>query len=271
MTAPIGDAAIDAALQLFAPLIAAPTEAALLLDFDGTLSPLVLDPAAARPLPAAVDALRTLAGRFGTVAVVSGRPIEVLSAQLPDPGGIELVGHYGLQRRVGGEIIVDPRVEAHRRDVEAVTAGAEKSLPDVVVERKKGISVGLHWRTAPHMEAATRSFAAEACEQLGLVVIEGRMAVELAPPIDMDKGSAVVTLTVGFRTAAYLGDDVGDVPAFAALRSGAAEGRLDHIVAIAIANDHLPDAVRDATDLVLADPYAVADLLAGLVDATTLR
>ena len=49
-------------------------EAALCLDFDGTLAPIVDDPADAEALPGTVELLGRLARRFAAVAVVSGRP-----------------------------------------------------------------------------------------------------------------------------------------------------------------------------------------------------
>ena len=58
------------------PLTERPERAALFCDFDGTLAPIVADPADARPLPGATDVLGVLAGRYRLVAVVSGRPAE---------------------------------------------------------------------------------------------------------------------------------------------------------------------------------------------------
>jgi trehalose 6-phosphate phosphatase len=87
--------------SVLAPLVDDPRSAAVVTDFDGTLAPIVDDPARARALPAAVSALRDLAGRFGLVGVVSGRPVDFLRAQLPIDG-LTLVGQYGLERLVDG-------------------------------------------------------------------------------------------------------------------------------------------------------------------------
>ena len=68
----------------------------------GTLSAIVNDPVAARPLPGVPDLLARLAARFGLVAVVSGRPTAFLAEVLQSPPGVTLVGLYGLERALQG-------------------------------------------------------------------------------------------------------------------------------------------------------------------------
>ena len=79
----------------FAAFLAAPDRAAILTDFDGTLAPIVEDPATAHPLPGAADVLERLAKRYAVVGVVSGRPVEYLRSRLGD--GLWLSGVYGLE------------------------------------------------------------------------------------------------------------------------------------------------------------------------------
>ena len=82
-----GTETFDPALlaRLLAPLRSEPSRSVLLFDFDGTLSPTVTDPAAARPADGAVDLLLALAERYRTVGVVSGRPASFLEPILPSP------------------------------------------------------------------------------------------------------------------------------------------------------------------------------------------
>ncbi len=93
-----------------AALLADPGRALVALDFDGTLSPIVADPAAARAHPGAVPALGQLAAVVGTVAVITGRP----AASAVDLGGFEAVpglvvlGHYGLERWADGALESPP-------------------------------------------------------------------------------------------------------------------------------------------------------------------
>src|SRR6185312_10732075 len=55
-------------------IVAAPERALVALDYDGVLAPIVDDPDQAVPAPGAIETLRRLAGRVGTLAVVTGRP-----------------------------------------------------------------------------------------------------------------------------------------------------------------------------------------------------
>ena len=95
--------------DVLAPLAEAPRRSALCLDFDGTLSPIVDDPRAARPLPGVPDLLGRLARRLGLVAVISGRPVSFLESELASPAGVRLVGLYGLEQiGAGGQRTVAP-------------------------------------------------------------------------------------------------------------------------------------------------------------------
>src|SRR5262249_41474838 len=91
-------------------LAANPDRTVLLVDFDGSLSPIVEQADAARPPPEAVDVLKALTASLGRVAVVSGRPVEFLATHLSVPG-LVLVGLYGMQRQIDGHATIDVRVE----------------------------------------------------------------------------------------------------------------------------------------------------------------
>jgi trehalose 6-phosphate phosphatase len=93
-------------------------EVALCLDFGGTLSPIVDDPQAVRPLHGIVELLAPLADRFAAVALISGRPAAYLAAHASAPG-VRYLGLYGLQEIRDGQIWVDPRLEAARPAVMA--------------------------------------------------------------------------------------------------------------------------------------------------------
>jgi trehalose 6-phosphate phosphatase len=96
------------------------------VDFDGTLAPIVDDPAAARPHAQAVDVLAELADRWGVVAVVSGRPASFLAEHLAGSGSTEFLGLYGLERLTGRcpGVETHPSVEVWRA---AVTLAANEA------------------------------------------------------------------------------------------------------------------------------------------------
>ena len=106
------------------PLVAHAARAAVLVDFDGSLSPIVADPDAARPAARTRDALAGLVGQVGRVAVVSGRPVAFLRAAL-GIDGVTYVGQYGLERWDGERVVTDPRVEPFLPVVAEVAAAAE--------------------------------------------------------------------------------------------------------------------------------------------------
>ncbi|HYO60660.1 MAG TPA: trehalose-phosphatase, partial [Actinomycetota bacterium] len=160
-----------------AQFVANPDAAALLLDFDGTLAPIVDNPENARPLPAAVSALDLIRRNLRDVVIVSGRPLDFLRPLVPP--GIDLAGLDGLQRSIGGVVVQDPRVKAFGMVVEQVAGEAERLLPGVLVERKSNISVSLHWRTNPAMGENVVEVAGELAERHGLHLRPGRMVLEL--------------------------------------------------------------------------------------------
>jgi trehalose 6-phosphate phosphatase len=252
-----------------APFVADADHAALFVDFDGSLAAIVDDPATARPLPAARDALARLVPRLGRVAVVSGRPAAFLRDALAVEG-LEVAGVYGLERVTGNTVVVDPRVEPWLDAVNAAADAAAAALPGLLVERKGQVAVTIHWRTAPARGADALAWVEREGSRFGLEALPGRLAVELRPPVPVDKGTTVADLARGSRVAAFAGDDAGDLPAFAALAGLVRGGRLRHGVSIGVESSEGPAAVR-AADVVVDGPEGLARLLELIGDAIELR
>jgi trehalose 6-phosphate phosphatase len=250
------------------PLAARPHEAAVFVDFDGSISEIVDHPGDARLMPAAGAALTTLAGRVARVAVVSGRPVEFLAGAVDVPG-ITLVGQYGLERLVDGEVIVDPRVEPYLPAVAAAADDAERELRGLTIERKGGVAVTVHWRTAPDREPDAVAAVERIAQRHGLTVYETRMARELRPPVPIDKGTAVESLLDGIGVASFAGDDLGDLHAFQALARAVQDGRLDHAVRITVGSPEAPADLVAQADLVVDGPAGLVMLLEELAAATT--
>ena len=250
-------------MEALAPLLADPGRACLLCDCDGTLAPIVDDPATAAPLPASVDALHGLARRLGRVAVISGRPAAWLHAAFGD--GLVLSGLYGLELVEAdgrGRVVERPEAAEWRAVVDEVAERADAAAPSGVIVERKGLSVTLHHRTAPSERPWVERFAADEARATGLEPAQGKASVELRPPLPFDKGTAVRPLAEGFTAVAYIGDDAGDLPAFAVLDELAASGVAT--VKVAVDSAELPDEVRAAADALVDSPEAVAALLNGL-------
>ena len=241
-------------------LVERPAETVFLADFDGSLSPIVDHPGDAVPLPGALDALAGLVGRLGRVGIVSGRPVGYLAEHLT-VDGLLLVGLYGMESVIDGERRVDPRVLPYVDAVAAAADEADALLPGVIVERKSGISVTLHWRIAPERAEQVVAVGRELAGRYGLSELRTRFAVELRPPVAIDKGVAVDALVKGFAVAAFAGDDTGDLAAFGALARAAARGRLLRAVRIGVRSPEMPAALGDAVDVLVDGPSGLVDLL----------
>jgi trehalose 6-phosphate phosphatase len=253
---------VDRALQ---PLADRPRHGAVLVDFDGSLAPIVDDPEAATALPAARDALASLVGRFALVGVVSGRPVAFLRRALA-LDGISYVGQYGIEREESGTAILDPRAVPFVAVIEDVADAATGRFPGLLVERKQ-IAVTLHWRTSPQLEAEVDAWAHEIAAANGLIVLPGRQAAELRPPIPVDKGAAVADMVRGLHAALFAGDDVGDVAAWDALDGLVAEGALAHAVKVGVRSPEEPPEIVARADVHVDGPPGLAVLLNELGDA----
>lgn len=247
-------------MTLLAPLARNPARSAVIMDFDGTLAPIVEDPAAAVPLPGVVDCLLALQERYAVVAVVSGRPVAHLQRHLP--GMRAMAGLYGLERVRGGEVELHPQVAEWRPIIEEAAAAARRDLPGVGVE-DKGLSLTLHVRPAPEMAGAVEAWAADTAARTRLEVRRARMSAELHPPVEADKGTVASELVSGLAAACFIGDDVGDLPAFLAL-DAFAEGGGSAVRAVVMSEEVTPAMVTEA-DVLLEGPPAVLAFLRALL------
>jgi trehalose 6-phosphate phosphatase len=250
---------------MVAALTERPSRTVLLSDYDGSLAPIVERPEDATPLPGVVEALEALVAGLGRVAIVSGRPVEFLAAQLPVPG-LAFAGLYGIEGLQDGRRTVDPRVAPFREAVAAAVSAAEARFGRQLVERKAGVSVTFHWRPAPELREGMVSFAHALAERYGLSELPTRMAVELRPPIAIDKGAAVARLLDGFEVGAFAGDDTGDLPAFAELEHAVADGRLERAVRIGVVSAEAPADLVRAVDAVTDGPAGLLLLLRRVAD-----
>jgi trehalose 6-phosphate phosphatase len=254
------------------PLRADPASAAVLLDLDGTLAPIVERPSDSAIPGRTGAALARVVCAYPLVAIVTGRRAAV-ARQIVGLDDIAYAGIHGFELLEPGaaESRPAPALQgvadrapdfAERFDARALEAAGVR-LED------KGPIVAMHWRGAAD-EAAAAARAEEIApdaEAAGLVLHRGRKVIELRPPVEIDKGTAVEALLAGThaRTALYAGDDRTDLDAFAALARLVGDGRLDRAVRVGVASAEGPDEIALEADLLLGGTEALADLLEALV------
>ena len=240
-----------------------PQRTGIFIDFDGTLAPIVDEPAAARPWPGTPALLGRLAAVVARVAVVSGRPVEFLSEHLAEAVGAEFLGLYGLERAGAHGSGTTPEAEPWRPVVDDVAAGAERDAPAGVAVEHKGLTVTLHYRAAPGMAGWVDDFARAAAARTGLLAHGGKMSVELRPPVEVDKGTVVRELADGLDVVLFAGDDRGDLPAFAEMGRLRLAGR--QTLGVASGGAETPDEVVAAADITVDGPAGVARLLESIL------
>jgi trehalose 6-phosphate phosphatase len=257
-----------------AALLGRPRDALIGLDFDGTLAPIVPEPDAARAHPDVPPALARLAHRLGRLAVITGRPAQIAVdyGRLAGIDRLVVLGHYGLERWEGGRLTApadDPAIEAARTRVPGLLA--ELGVADAYVE-DKGRAVAVHVRRTADPTAAFDLVAPPLralADELGLVVEPGRMVLELRPA-GGDKGDALRVLVAEQppSAVAFIGDDLGDLPAFAAVETLRGDGLPGLLVC---SGSTEVSEVADRADLVVDGPQGVAALLQALADELDRR
>jgi len=258
--------------ELLLPLTRHPERAALFLDFDGTLSAIVAEPLAARPLPGVPELLAHLARTLGLVAVISGRPNSFLSQVLDAPPGVQLVGLYGLELALAAEG-QEAQAASWAEQVAAAAKEAMAEAPEGTFVEPKGLTVTLHWRQAPETESWIIAFAQRQQQTRGLSVHPARRSVELRPPLEVDKGTVIRTLVAQMDPAptsvAVFGDDLGDLPAFDVLADLRDEGL--GAIGVAAVDHESPPEIAARADLTVEGAAGVVVLLEQLARAIDQR
>lgn len=258
-------------VEALEPLRADPARAAVLLDIDGTLAPIVRHADDAHVPEPTRAPLIAVAKRYGVVACVSGRQATT-ARRIVSIGSIAYVGNHGSELLMPGGtgVEIDPEIAAHEQVVRKFARDvwtADLQRLRIRAEDKSAIAA-YHWRGAPDEDAAedaVREIAARA-EAAGLKVHWGRKVLEVRPPVAMDKGRGVRRLLAGRDLAVglYVGDDLTDLDAFAGLRELVEEGQLGMAVCVGVRSDETPALLQEGADLLVDGPPGVRELLTTL-------
>jgi trehalose 6-phosphate phosphatase len=259
-------------VEALEPLRADPPRAAVLLDIDGTLAPIVRHAADAHVPEATRALLIEVARRYGLVGCVSGRQANT-ARQIVALGTIAYIGNHGGELLRPGASVPEtaPELEEGSPRVRAFAAReltAERQRLRVRGE-DKGAIAAFHWRGAPDEEAAAAAVAeiAAAAVQDGLAIHWGRKVLEVRPPVVLDKAVGVAALLRGTdaATALYVGDDSTDLDAFRGLRALVEGGSLEHSLCVAVSSEETPEELTLEADLTVEGPAGVRELLGALL------
>ena len=267
----------DRAREHWDAVLAVAGSTVVALDFDGTLSPVVDDPASARIHPGAAEALTDLAGVVRAVAVITGRParqviamgdLDALGEDMRERGAdLFVFGQYGNERWSSAERrIVSPRPPAGLATFERELPGVlrQAGAADAYIEQK-GLAVAVHTRRMADPSAAfsrLREPVSALAERHRLSVEPGRNVIEVRSG-DMHKGRALRTLLTeqGAGGVVFAGDDLGDVAAFEAVRALRDEG-LPGVVVCSASEEQT--ALLELADIVVDGPQGTVELLRAL-------
>jgi trehalose 6-phosphate phosphatase len=224
-----------------------PQRAALLLDVDGVLAPIVLRPEDARVPDETRAEVERLAAKYSLVACVSGRTSDDAERIVGVPD-VVYVGSHGLE--------LAPDAEQWRTRLHQFGQSVDWPVED------KGLTVSFHYRGVDNEAAAHERLerVADQARAEGLLARFGRKVLELRPPIEADKGTAVQALLIdrGLNRALYVGDDTTDLDGFRGLDG------LELGVRVAVASPEGPPELREAADVVVDGPAGVLALLRSL-------
>lgn len=217
----------------------------LLTDLDGTLAPIVADPAAARLVPGVSQAMTALAGQLAVVAAITGRgPLD--ARRMLEGAPVLVAGNHGTEWL--GPDAREPEPSPGAARAREALEGALARIPPLegVILEDKGLSASLHVRGTAEPDAALDRLRRALGTPDGIDIREGRMVLELRPVALGDKGTAALAILDRHRLrgVVVLGDDVTDFDMLAAVGRLRADGEIHAALVGVEAGDETPPGWR---------------------------
>jgi trehalose 6-phosphate phosphatase len=215
-------------LDSVAPRIESATRVSLFLDFDGTISGIVVDPRDAKLDPEIRSILKTLSERWDfDISIISGRAL----TDVRERAGLSKViyaGNHGLEIESDTIRFREPRAEALRRELRCVLLQLKLALSDIdgLQIEDKGLTLSVHFRrVSEHLRDWVRNATHSTVgRSRSFSCREGKMVLEVRPQITWHKGHAIRWIAREVLPAGsvpiYIGDDVTDEDGFAAIPEG---------------------------------------------------
>lgn len=240
-----------------------PGSSGFILDFDGTLSPVVSDPSTASMVAGADSVLRDLVSRYAVVAMVSGRRAQDVAERVA-VRGLRYIGLHGGEEYLDGEVKQPPDAEDLKRQAASLAQDAaalieSEGLRGCRVERKD-MAVSLHFRNAedPGAGDILLAWAQEHEPSEGFKMALGRKVIEFRP-VGFSKASAVEAVVGehGLRQLLVAGDDLTDVEA---MRRAGDMGGLTAL-RVGVGSAEAPAGLSDQTEVMVGSSEELLQFL----------
>ena len=251
----------------------------LVTDIDGTVSEMAPAPDLAVIDRGALNSLDALASKLAIVGVVTGRAADDARRLTGRPDFLH-VGNHGYERVQGLNQTFAPGVEPYLSGIaeaaEAVRSAQhfDRDLAGAVVENKR-YTASFHYRLCGDAERALttiRRIIEPIAAAANLTISDGKMVIELRPPLLVNKGSAITDLIFerGLKGLIFFGDDTTDIDGFLAVRTYDRAKDFSGLAVAIVTPDSNP-LVAESADLNLHGVRECAEVLrrlATLLDAS---
>jgi trehalose 6-phosphate phosphatase len=199
----------------------------LLLDYDGTLVPIVKDPAQAVPGAALRPLLRKLGcAKKIILGIITGRSLKDIRSRI-GLRGIIYAGNHGLEISAGSRGHMAPGFQRHLKDLQHIASALSeevKKVPGALLENKR-LTLSIHYRRCTMRDARRLKTLVSTIISPwrdSIRIVRGKKVWDLQPPIDWNKGRAATWILQQFMgpqtpLPIYIGDDRTDEDVFRAL------------------------------------------------------
>jgi len=224
-------------------------------DIDGTISQTAPTPQQAEVSPLCRRYLSDLCNQLALVAAISGRPAVQVKSMI-NIDGMVYIGNHGLERWNEGHSEFTKDAQDYFKVIEAAIEELTPllSTKGISIDNKR-VTATIHYRLCHDPLSAERNILAaieNSPHARGLRTIQGRMAIDLIPPVKVNKGTATLDLIQEYNLqgGVYLGDDLTDIDAFRAIHAACRDLGFQGF-AIGVISQEMPEKLAEEADFTL--------------------
>ncbi|MGZ7067262.1 MAG: trehalose-phosphatase [Methanobacterium sp.] len=244
---------------------------AIITDIDGTISEIVPTPMEATVAPQIRETMEEMSDKFKFTGVMTGRSINN-AREMMESDKLIYIGNHGLEQFKNGEITIEKKVKDYIGIIKKVAQSIQKELSEYgcVLFQDKELSFTVHYRLCDNPEEIRRialSVISNIEESRKLKIAEGRMVIEIRPPIGDDKGTILQKFIHDndIKKIIYLGDDITDSDAFRKLNELRNQGMVESF-SIAVKSNETPEYVIQSANFYVNSVSEVHEFFKWLIN-----